>query len=261
MPTRLRFTLHGSKPDGPFAQSQALQGLIYGWIKAVDPADSQELHDNNATKPFAISPLVPTESGTSIFYVSCLDDSLTASICKGADLNGKEVQLKTRSKLLTFDLDPNIVFESTTSWARFERDAVLAHAWGVQLLSPTVCLLNEQLLPLPQPVNYFASWYSHWESFAPKSLKLPEVLDFVRDRVIVTGFSGETIDVPINDKQEVFPGFIGRVDFAVHRPKSQDAKMLKILDRLISLSEYSGTGAQTMRGLGQTRTEQLQQIK
>jgi CRISPR-associated endoribonuclease Cas6 len=261
MPARLRFTLQGDQPEGPFAHSLALQGLVYGWIKAVDPKRSERLHDDNVTKPFAISPLVPAENNSCIFYVSCLDDSLTGTICEGANRNGKRVRVKGPSKLLVFDLSPEIVFEHEVSWARLECDAVAAYAWRVHLLSPTVCRIKERLLPLPDPANYFASWYYRWEGFAPHSLRMPELLEFVKDRVVVTGFSGETIRVPINEKQTAFPGFVGTADFAVHRPMPADTTVLTALDRLVSLSNCSGTGTQTMRGLGQTRTEQIKLLK
>ncbi|MDR0308966.1 MAG: CRISPR system precrRNA processing endoribonuclease RAMP protein Cas6 [Coriobacteriales bacterium] len=254
----MKIRLHGNQPEGPFAHAQALQSLVYGWIQAMDRTRAEELHDTNSSKPFSISPLVPSGNSDCVFYVSCLDDSLTDIICKGADSCDQNVYLKASHKVLTFTLDPKIDFESETSWTKLERNSEAANAWKVYLLSPTVCRIKEQLFPLPDPVNYFASWYYRWQGFGqPHPPQAPEIIEFVRDRVVVTAFSGETVDVPINARQSTFPGFVGFVDLAVHKPKNSEKDILKRLDMLTSLAEYSGTGAQTMRGLGQTRVERL----
>ena len=257
MPTRLKFTLHGVQSQNPFVHAQALQGLVYSWIKAVDPNRSQTLHDSASSKPLSISPLAVVSDNLSAFYVTCLDDALACTVCKGADCHGNSIHLKAPSEVKTFTLDSNIEFVDESSWTKIEYESLAAYAWRIHLLSPTVCRKKGRLLPLPDPVNYFSSWYFRWESFAPKSLEAPTLLDFVKDHIDVIGFSGETVKIPVNENQEAFPGFTGTVEFAVRKSKLVDSTLLKKLDCLVSLGDFSGTGAQTMRGMGQTRTERL----
>jgi CRISPR/Cas system endoribonuclease Cas6 (RAMP superfamily) len=255
----MRFTLSGEKPEGPFAHTRALQALVYQWINEVNPEKANELHgkEQSRTKPFAIGPIMPGEGETFIFHILSVDDELARVICAGAYLHGMQVHLKAPAKVLTFTLGHDIVMEAQRSWKAMSQEAVCATAWRVRLLSPTACKIQGRVRPLPDPCTYFASWFHRWMTFAPETCPIKDVLGFVADRLDVTDFAGETVAVPISNGQLAYPGFLGTVDFSVSKPTREDRDSLRTLDTLIAFAEFTGTGTQTMRGMGQTRTDRL----
>jgi CRISPR-associated endoribonuclease Cas6 len=262
MPFRIKFTLSGEKPEGPFAHARALQALVYQWINIVNPEKATELHETEKgkSKPFAIGPVVPEEDGTFVFHVSSVDDELARIICAGAYLYGTQIHLKAPARILTFTLGHDIAVESQKDWKTIGREAVCATAWRVKLISPTTCKIKGHVCPLPDPNTYFASWLHRWQVFAPEVCHITDVketLRFVKNRVDVMDFAGETVAVPISDDQLAYPGFIGTVDFSIKGSSHKDRAHLRTLDTLVAFAEFAGTGTQTMRGMGQTRIERL----
>jgi len=51
----------------------------------------------------------------------------------------------------------------------------------------------------------------------------------------------------------MFIGFQGSVRFQVLKPDTLDTDAMRALWALARLASYSGTGVETMRGMGQTR--------
>jgi CRISPR-associated endoribonuclease Cas6 len=260
--------LQGLPPDDLTEHSQALQALIYRWIDSVDPEKAAQLHDGadgidgkRSMKPFSIAPLKAVGDKRLALSITSLDDDLARLICAGALLYNQPVRLKAKSTHHSYSLDPQIEHEVHCDWTDFLANAVPATAWKVTLVSPTACKIKGRINPAPLPSNYFASWFRRWESFSTKALPQLDILDFVEARVDVAALQGATKGVPIAPQEKPYPGFYGAVLFSVHKPTAKDRAYLEALDTLVAFAEFAGTGAQTMRGMGLTRTTRLKTWK
>jgi CRISPR/Cas system endoribonuclease Cas6 (RAMP superfamily) len=240
--------------------SEALQALVYRWIQSVDPKTSQELHDSNGPKPIAITPLVPIGEGEVCVGIACLDDKLTKCIRAAVLLNDAPIGLKAKDTHHSYALDTEVDLVAQADWGDFVRAALPSSTWQIDLLSPTACKILKRVAPAPSAVAYFNSWLTRWNTFSPIQLPAKEILAFVEARVDIIELEGHTERVFISPQENPYPGFIGSVTFAVNKPTSKDAPQLKTLDTLITFATYSGTGVQTMRGMGTTQTKALEPL-
>lgn len=284
MPYRLGFMLNGPTLKNPLRHTRAFQSCAYEWIRAAaekDPdADYGTLHDKNEYKPFTIAPIVrehtdtmgsvaPSPAASTVFEVTLLDETYKNLICSEFR-DGAAIRLDTVSYPVSLD------YLTTRSWKSFIDQATTAISWRIRLLTPTACKQSGtrevkgrvpgRTVPLPLPVNYFASWCYKWTKFSPlplggeTQLTTDELLAFVNERVEVLAFEGRGFRYNAAPSR-IFPSFTGSVEFAVSWPEPDDAPFLKALDSLTMFAEYSATGIQTTAGMGQTRVERVSTLK
>ena len=264
MPARIKLTIQGTLPEDPHGHARALQALVYKWISVADSEIASLIHDNSeGIKPIAIAPITALDRESAQIEISTLDDSLVGKLCEGILKDSKTIYLKIGQHLNTYTIGHDIQI-SHFSWQELIDKAKPATAWRIELLSPTSSRKGGRKNPLPQPEVYFTSWYHKWQRFAPKEAQLGDkdsLIDFVKTRIEVTGQRGETISHRIHQNDSTWPTFIGTVEYRTNKPHQRDAEHLKQLDALTLLSSFSGTGAQTMCGMGQTRPTRLEVLE
>ena len=253
MPVRLQFPLEGPPPLTPFQHATGLRALVLSWIKAVDPALSAAVHDDPGPKPYSISPLWETDSGP-VFELSLLSEPLTQAVLAGMEAtgigpSGGDIRLGSQAYRV-YPPRP----AQTAGWESLGRvPTEREHLLELRLLTPTAHHATgpfRKSIVLPQPELYFGSWMGRWNKFAPHPL--PEtLLQLVLERVAVGACAGQTYAVQI-DRQRTFNGFQGVVRFQVLRPQDVSREELSALWSLARLGSFSGTGVETMRGMGQT---------
>jgi CRISPR-associated endoribonuclease Cas6 len=241
--------------------SEALQALVYRWIQSIDPKASQELHDSNGLKPLAIAPPVPVGTEEVRVGITCLDDKLTKGIRAAVLLHDEPVRLKAKHTHHSYTLDGEARVVAQADWDGFMHTAAPSSSWEISLLSPTACKVLKRIAPAPSAVAYYNSWLARWNAFSPIQLPTEELLAFVADRIDIVALNGRTDEMLISPQEKPYPGFSGTVTFAVNKPTKSDIPQLKTLDALVAFASYSGTGVQTMRGMGATQTRALSALK
>jgi CRISPR-associated endoribonuclease Cas6 len=228
-----------------------LRALLLRWLASVDAGLAEALHAADRPKPYTIGPLLPCGSGAeaSEFRVTVLDDSLLPLL--GAALLKAERTVRLGPAL--YRLGQSEVTHSS-SWEELLEPASALRELTFRLLTPTAHHGSgafRKSLVLPQPELYFASWLMRWNLYAPSPLDAG-VLRVVENFVAISHCAGETQHVLL-DTGRPFIGFTGTVTFAVLQPSILTPEDRRSLLALARFAEFSGTGVETMRGMGQTR--------
>jgi len=226
-----------------------LRAVVYHWIALADPDTAAFLHDANQPKPFVISPIHHERGAELSFTLAITADWLTELFLRGVRLGGPHIELGRRPfRLLEM---PEVVRE--IDWHQLQSGGEHAYRWRLRLLTPTAHHAAGALrkaVPLPSPENYFGTWLSRWSLLTdqPANLALRQL---VEDRVIVSDCSGATKRVELG-KERVFVGFVGDVTFEIRRPGEVPYAHRQALNAAVRLSEFCGTGVETLSGMGQT---------
>jgi CRISPR/Cas system endoribonuclease Cas6 (RAMP superfamily) len=230
---------------------------VYRWVASVDPEASQQIHDSNGLKPLSVAPLVVSGEKEAHILITSLDDRLANSVRAAVLLHSEPVRLKAKKTHHSYTLNNEARCVARADWKDLVAKAVPSTQWHVDLISPTACKVQKRLAPAPSAVAYFNSWHVRWKEFSPVGLPVEDILTFVSERVDIIELRGHTVEVPITLQERPYPGFIGKVVFAVNKPVFKDIPYLKALDTLAEFAAYSGTGVQGMRGMGVTQTKSL----
>jgi len=249
MPHVFRCELAGPAPQNPYQHTSGLRALVLQWIAASDAALAESLHASNKPKPYSIGPLVVAGEDVVEFDVSVLSDDVTWSMLKGIELLGPRVRLGRCVYVMTGPV--SYVHERT--WDELLQ-AQVRRSWRFALLSPVAHHAKGRLrkaVVLPDPANYFGSWLTRWNLYGQSAMS-PSVLDVASDQIVVSHCIGETRRIAI-ERGRSFIGFVGEVTFDLLKPEAVDLDTLQALARLAALAPFSGTGVETMRGMGLTR--------
>jgi CRISPR-associated endoribonuclease Cas6 len=251
MPLKLRVMLEGEPPRRPFQHAKGLRALALHWIAEADPALAEEIHDANAPKPYTISPLWTEErrSSRSWFEIGLLLDELTTRMLHGLEQSERNVRLGEQSFIVR-----DLCIIQQESWEELLTlpDRML-HELAFRLTTPTAhhaASLYRKSIVTPSPEHYFANWLARWNLYSPFNLD-PVLLSWVEQQVAVKEFEGGTRLVKL-DAGRSFIGFQGVVTFAILKPETLPVEVATALTALARFAEYSGTGVDTMRGMGQT---------
>lgn len=250
MPLRLHFPLRGSPPAHSFQHMTGLRALVLKWLDAANPSLAEEMHDRGRVKPYAISPIW-NEGGRLSFELSLLDDGLLGPLAAGLSQCKQDIRLGSQWFHL---LQPEIV--ETATWEQIisirpANDSII----DLQLITPTAhhaaASSCRKSVVLPSPELYFGSWLNRWNAYAPSPLP-DTILEIVADRVAIGACAGGTQVVKL-DRSRSFIGFEGTVRFCILKYHDLPPQELQALWTLTRLASFSGTGVETMRGMGQTR--------
>ena len=259
MPAKLRFHLRGEAPAHPFQHMSGLRALVLGWLGRAQPMLTAALHDENQPKPYSIGPLLSDEGadGEFRFEVSLLDDRLIAPLQEAA---AQEREIRLGRQRFTLASPPerraDVAWEELIPHEVRQRPCMM-----VRLLTPTAHHAagpHRKAVLAPSPETYFKGWLNRWNLCAGRWGCAPFAIDesvaaAIDSHVVIAAFSGRTEIVRDLDPGRHFVGFVGEVSFEILKPQTVSHGLRASLEALCRLAAYSGTGIETMRGMGQTK--------
>jgi CRISPR-associated endoribonuclease Cas6 len=120
--------------------------------------------------------------------------------------------------------------------------------WVLDFVTPVTFRQRGRNQPLPLPELVFGSLLDRWNALAPIPL-LDEARQFVTEALVVNQFELRAVVAPTKGGA-VQVGAIGRCGYTA---LSSDRYGLACVEALARFAFYSGVGAGTARGFGQTR--------
>ena len=251
MPLVMRFLLQGEGPTNPHQHNAGLRAMVLGWIAAVQPGLAETFHEAGKPKPYTIGPLAQANRDSSCFDLSILTDWLAPIVLDGAARCNPAVRLGPQR----FELSTEPAIVSRCEWSELMEHPA-ARPWAIELVTPTAHHATgkpRRAIVAPDPTLYFGSWLGRWKSCS--TLPMPEPVDLsIRDALVLSAFRGGTGAVRL-DGVRTFIGFVGEATFDMAPGLEADPETEACLGALASLANFSGTGVETMRGMGQTRLQ------
>lgn len=251
MPAILQFTLRGALPPSSFAHAEALQAVVYGWIRNANAGMAQRIHDANSMKPFSVSPLLASGTGELTLTVPCIDDQVAELILQGAQQQRGELHLKAESRVERYRLEGAEV-SGSISWRELFDSAQPNRSWTLDFVSPTAIKNDGVLDPLPPASLLLRSWLNRLNSMSP--------LQFDDECLWLAEDCMETVDeglvmpaVTRTGGKGAYRGFIGTRTLQLSDSWEYDEVELRTIDLLCSFAPYASTGVQTTRGMGFTK--------
>lgn len=251
MPARIRLTLLGPA-TGPHRHADGLRAVALAAIRRAMPSLAAAIHDANQPNPLTVGPLLRSADDPQVHTVElgCIADAVVEPLLHGLPRPGRRVLLgRTPYDVGGVDLCAKAAFEDLAS-------SPAGAAIPVRLLTPTAHHAPgavRRSVVVPDPALYFGSWFRRWNLYGPAPFA-ESLLDAVAAQMAIRCFEGGTRAVRL-DRQRVFIGFAGRVEFAVLDGPTPPDQIAAAAWALARLAEYCGTGVETMRGMGQTRLE------
>lgn len=250
MPLRLRIHLRGDPPSSPFQHMAGLRKLLLDWLALGGGSElASAVHDANQPNPYTLSPLW-ADSGALWFEIAVLADAFVAPLCEGANRYGANLRLGPQSFSVI-----NVQKSEEVSWEHLLHPREPPRTMSLRLVTPTAHHApgpHRKAVVLPSPENYFGSWFDRWNLCSP--WHFPEsLLETVRTNVGISACRGQTETVLL-DARRRFIGFVGEVTFRLLKPKMVAPEEKVALAALARFANYCGTGVETTRGMGQTRT-------
>jgi len=265
MPTALIFTLRPTvSACVPANLGRAAHAAVLEQIAASDPALAARLHRENGSKPLTISNILGlagqggraqiTPAQTYGLRVTLLCDRLEA-LARGwtaAALGTLTLDhVAWRVEGLTADAAAHpwagrASYEELAS-AVLQRSGIPPTRWAFEFAAPVTFRHGPINQPLPLPSLVFGSLLDKWNAFAP--LPLPAELRESIGELVVSTFELRSCAVPTKGGALQI-GAVGRCGYSAPR---SDSAWLAGIDLLARFAFYSGVGAGTARGFGQTR--------
>lgn len=139
--------------------------------------------------------------------------------------------------------DPDLLH---ASWAQLA-DAPPARRLHLRFETPTFFSHQGEMRLLPEPARLWEGWRRAWEALAPALPLGAEALTL--DGLQITRYQLHTEAVPL--KGGLWRGFVG--EMALEWRKDVPPETRRTAAALAGIADFTGTGAKTMLGLGQTR--------
>ncbi len=225
-----------------------------------DPQLSAYLHDGQAEKPFAISPLqgqfqtnaknIQVIAGNTYTWSIA---ALYPSLCQWCDRWLSQPPQTVDICDTSFKLDQiAIALPPTTYNQIWSVPLPTQRNFSLSFLTPTSFRHKGHHLPLPIPANIFHSYLRRWNNFAPQSFDQESFLVWIDENIFVSNYNLTCAKTAVG-KQGFVTGFTGTVEFGVNRSAKNNPDFERLLYALIRLAPYCGTGHKTTFGLGQTQ--------
>jgi len=123
---------------------------------------------------------------------------------------------------------------------------------AMEFLAPTVVSQGgSSHLSLPSPAHLIRGWARKWNAFAPREMAIGEDTSSAVARNCRIG-AGARIETVECDQPTAMIGFVGIVPFEAVSPKSWSAGERQAFAALTAFSQFCGSGARTMQGMGAT---------
>lgn len=266
MPTKLHLVFDGPPPpdahvSGTFRHATGVRALLYRCLAQSAPALALELHDFHGPKPLTASPLWWRGGRWELEVAVLIDDALPA-LLSGMPAVGERVRFGPEEFALTdLVVGPTVRYEAfgaeAGDWRTLHIDFLTPTAFQQTLLvaGPEGTLRKQRkVTPLPDPALAAAAWWHRWNAMMDLQRRphLPERVLDVLPLLAVARSGGHTECVRL-DGTRPFIGFVGRLVAHLLARDTLAPDLVAALGALAHFANYSGTGVETLRGLGQTR--------
>jgi CRISPR-associated endoribonuclease Cas6 len=244
---------------------------LHAWflhqVRDNNPQLSAYLHDGQAEKPFAISPLQGQfqTNATNLqviagniytWSIAALCQSLSQWCDRWLSLPPQTMEICNAS----FRIDSIAVTLPPTTYTQLWAESLPRQRnFSLTFLTPTSFRHKGHHLPLPIPENIFHSYLRRWNSFAPQSFNQDSFLAWVDENIFVLYYNLTCAKTAVGKKDfvtgftEFATGFTGTVEFGINYRAKNNPDFERLLYALIRLAPYCSTGYKTTFGLGQTR--------
>jgi CRISPR-associated endoribonuclease Cas6 len=247
---------------------RAVHALALEAIGAADPALAAAVHDRQGPKPFTVSGLMGlhfrevTPEQTGVVRLTALNEAVSGAFSRAADAGGPWAPGQTLSLANTaWEIAAVHQAERGHTWAASTTYEALSAPWllgrrpverhiRLQFSSPTTFKSNDLHLPVPLPGMVWGSLLDRWNAFAPVALP-PEVRRFAEACLALSRYELRTRMVPVK-AGGLRTGAVGWAEYTAVRG---DPHWLGMIQLLADFALFSGVGAGTGMGLGQTRRQ------
>lgn len=245
---------------------KAVHAMFLGWINRLDSLLAEHLHSDQGIKPFTVSSLIAIDQPNKIptllnpreeYYLrfttfeGTLSNILTELIyhCLPSEVLLENCSLKVVKTITQSEQHP---WAGTSSY----QDLINTHLLNatppkpkidLAFIAPTAFRSQDKNIPLPLPGLVFGNLLEKWNAFAPVALN-PELKRYSEECLALSQYNLHTSMLNIAGGKQV--GFVGRCQFITI---NRDPYWLKQINLLADFAFYTGTGAKTTMGMGQTR--------
>jgi len=245
----------------PEATGVFVRALFYELLRSKAPGLAEEIHGSSSDAPFTVSPMIrlrrSAEGEPPAYRVrfTTLTEPVFDAACQAIYLlhtTGTPVRI-SKAEFEVQDLD----FRRQKRMCRLARYQDLARGECERIipfrfLTPTAFKNGKANVPLPIPRLMFGGYLRKWNTFAPEDLRIDEsLLTEIEDSVLISRHDIRSRTLDLGAMKMV--GFTGECTLAASngiRPES-----LRALNTLARFACFSGTGAKTTIGMGQTAVE------
>ena len=244
-----------------YKHANGLRAWVYRALDAVDAAFAREMHADGWPKPVTLSPLWWRE-GCWVLELAILYDPMTALLLQGMAATGKAITLGRETYTVG-----DVRIDTPVALEDFLRVPAEPRRWQVDFLTPTAHQQTmhpeddapttdkmRKSLPLPDPTLAFTSWFHKWNGLLARLQCEPMPASILRffPYLVVSRFEGRTLGIPLQPRRP-FIGYIGMAVFQLLDNLDISPAEWAMLHTLAAFANYCGTGAELMRGMGQTR--------
>jgi CRISPR-associated endoribonuclease Cas6 len=260
LPVEISLEMYAEKPTVmPFFTGHVARGLLLHFIRLVDPAASELLHELNVSKPYSVTPLrFRSSSRTEKGYV--LDPLFP---CK---VGFRFLKDEYSTYLLSFFQKQNtaLIFDTTfqiasmsincKSYADLEKEAQAVDEFTLDFKTPTYLanLNSDYHWMFPDPVKVFCSLMRCWNQFSDERRFTKEEYvaykDWLAKNVGVSRYHLQTRIAVLRNKKAT--GFTGAVTYEL---KDKENPYNKTTHMLAQYAEYANIGGNKTAAYGQTK--------
>jgi CRISPR-associated endoribonuclease Cas6 len=266
MPTALIFTLRPvARAVVEGSLGRATHAALLALIADRDPALAAALHAEQRVRPLTVSPILGLETGPSAVTNPARRYWLRATLLNTRLEHLSAEWATTAPGQLAIGGVLWQVEQVTSSSAAHQWAGTIAYEqlmadvlrqggtrgparWRFEFATPVMFRQRSRCLPLPEPALVFGSLLDRWNALAPLPLP-PEVREFAETALVVNNFALNSVAVA--GKGGVPQ--IGAVGSCCYTVTTRDRHLETCIEVLARWAFYSGVGAGTARGFGQTR--------
>ena len=240
----------------PEATGGFVRGMFYDLLRSTFPELADEIHSSSLDAPFTVSPLMRmrSEEGEAPSYrvrFTTMTEPVFDAVCRALYARHKSGESVRLSKA-DFEIR-SLDFKDRRGLCRLARYEDLLNApplqtFAFRFMTPTAFKNGRMNVPLPIPRLMFQGYLRKWNRFAPPDLRIEDSLAAeVEEGVAI---SRHDIRTRVLDMQAMkMIGFTGECVLAA---SGMDTARLRELSALARFAFFSGTGAKTTIGMGQT---------
>ncbi|WP_322488533.1 CRISPR-associated endoribonuclease Cas6 [Chloroflexus sp.] len=265
MPQAMVFTLRPAKAgQTPGNLSRATHAAVLRLIQRADPQLAARIHDDDGRKPFTVSNVWGLGGGSSVLVDPERDYHLRVTLLSTELEQMAAEWTPTQIGMLELDGQPwRVIARANTAaehpWANradyrelaaplLHRPDQLPATWTLEFATPVTFRQRGMTMPLPLPDLVFGSLLEQWNASA--DLALPdEVRRYATECLAISRFDLRSAAVPTSGGALQ----IGAVGRCTYRAMTGDRYWRACIAVLATFAFYSGVGAGTTRGFGQTR--------
>lgn len=242
----------------PEATGGFVRALFYELLRSKAPGLAEEVHGSSSDAPFTVSPMIRlrrSAEGEPPAYrirLTTLTEPVFDAVTQAVyplHTTGAPVRI-SKAEFEVSDLD----FRRGKRLCRLARYEDIARGEAERVLpfrfhTPTAFKNGRANIPLPIPRLMFGGYLRKWNTFAPEGLRIDEsLLGEIEESVLISRHDIRSRTLDLGAMKMV--GFTGECILAASngiRPES-----LRALNTLARFACFSGTGAKTTIGMGQT---------